>query len=147
MKHSKGFWRSLFFILLIATLCGWLALPAISIPARAAPQMQTATNVVISEFRFRGSGGASDEFVELFNPTGGTVNLNSWKLRGSNNAGSISDRYTFTTDVLLAPGQHFLLSNIANVDGVSADVTYSTGITADGGVALTLSDNTIIDQV
>lgn len=106
-----------------------------------------ATNIVISEFRFRGSEGASDEFVELFNPTGAPINLNGWKLRGSNNAGSVSDRYTFTTDVILAPGRHYLLANVSSIDGVTADATYSTGITADGGVAITLSNNTIIDQV
>ena len=104
-----------------------------------------ATNIVISEFRFRGSGGASDEFIELFNPTGVTVNLNGWKIRGTNSAGVISDRYVFTTDVFLAPNQHFLISNILSVDGVPADATYPTGITSDGGVALTLSDDTIID--
>jgi hypothetical protein len=106
-----------------------------------------AANIVISEFRFRGSAGASDEFVELFNPTSGPINLNGWKLRGSNNAGTVSDRYTFIADVILGPGKHYLLANTSNVDGVTADATYSTGITSDGGVALTLSNNTIIDAV
>ena len=61
MEHSKGFWRGLFYILLITALCGGLALPAVSAPARAAPQMQTALDVVISEFRTRGPNGGNDE--------------------------------------------------------------------------------------
>src|ERR1051325_9336599 len=40
MKHSKQVWRGLFFLMLITVLCGGLALPVVSIPARAAPQMQ-----------------------------------------------------------------------------------------------------------
>ncbi len=119
-----------------------------STPTRTTTPFTLATSIVISELRFRGSGGASDEFIELYNPTTSViVNLNGMKIRGSNSAGSVSDRYVFTTDVFLAPGQHYLLANISNVDGVAADATYSTGITADGGVALTLGNNTPIDQV
>ncbi|MFN3492426.1 MAG: lamin tail domain-containing protein, partial [Anaerolineales bacterium] len=80
--------------------------------------------------------------------SGGVINLNGLKLRGSNNAGTILDRYTFTTDVLLAPGQYYLLANSGYNDVVPLpDAIYGTGITDDGGVAITLADNTIIDEV
>src|SRR5215211_1452693 len=88
MQYSKRFWRGLFYILLITALCGGLALPAISMPARAAPQMQTATNVIISEFRTRGSSGAADEFIELHNPTGNPVPIDNWIVRRSSGCGT-----------------------------------------------------------
>jgi hypothetical protein len=147
MKQSKKLWRTLFFVVLLAALCGSFAFPVVSVPARAAPQMQTANDLVISEFRFRGSEGASDEFVEIFNPTASQVNLNGWKLNASNSSGTVGTRYTFSTDVFLQPGQHYLLSNIAVLDGVTADITYGTGITADGGIALLRPDNSIVDAV
>jgi Lamin Tail Domain len=147
MEYSKGFWRGLFFILLIATLCGGLMLPAMSAPTRAAPQMQIATDLVISEFRFRGSTGAGDEFIEIYNPTTAQVNLNGWKINGSNNAGSSGTRYTFSTNIFLQPGQHYLISHTSYNDTVAADATYSSGIADDGGVALLRPDNSIADQV
>src|SRR5215213_8500179 len=145
MKHSKHFWRGLLFIMLITALCGGLALPAVN--TRAAPQMQVATDLVISEFRFHGSAGAGDEFIEIYNPTTSPVNLNGWKLSGSNNAGSSGTRYTFAADLFLQPGQHYLISHNSYNDPVAADVTYGSGITDDGGVALVRPDNSIADQV
>ena len=148
MQKSTKRWRTRFFLLIIAALCGSLVFPDGNFLVNAAPKMIIASgNVVISEFRFRGSEGASDEFVEIFNPTSAQINLNGWKLNGSNSSGSTGTRYTFATDVTLQPGQHLLLANIATVDGVSADFTYGTGITADGGVALLRPDNSIVDAV
>src|SRR5690349_6260223 len=147
MQHSKSFWRGLFFILLITALCGGMVLPTLSLPARAAPQMQAATDVVISEFRFRGSAGAADEFIEIYNPTTSPVDLNGWQVRGSNNSGSSGNRYTFNTSVVLQPGQHYLLANTGYDDSVAADATYGTSISDDGGVALARPDSSIADQV
>lgn len=147
MRHSF-LARSLFFLFILASLLTALA-GIVRVPVSAAPQhVILPGDVVISEFRFRGSGGGTDEFIEIYNVTGGVVNLNGLKIRGSNNVAVVSDRYIFTTDVLLAPGQHFLLANTGYDDGVVApDAAYSTGITDDGGVAITLADNTIIDAV
>src|SRR5215213_6213558 len=145
MKHSKHFWRGLLFIMLITALCGGLALPAVN--TRAAPQMQVATDLVISEFRFHGSAGAGDEFIEIYNPTTSPVNLNGWKLSGSNNSGSSGNRYTFTTDIFLQPGQHYLITHNNYNDAVAANATYGSGITDDGGVALFRPDNSIADEV
>jgi hypothetical protein len=146
MKFSRHFWRGLVFLLLITALCGGLALPASGISARAAPQMQAATDLVISEFRLRGAGGGNDEFVEIYNPTTAQVDLNGWMINGSNNAGAVGNRYTFTTSFLLQPGQHYLIAHTGYNDPVP-DVTYGTGITPDGGVALLRPNSTIADQV
>ncbi len=145
MNNLRKFWRSSFFLILLAALCGSFVFPVNYVPVNAAPQMQAASDLVISEFRFRGDGGASDEFVEIYNPTNSSVDLNGWKLNGSNSAGSTSTRYTFSTSVLLQPGRHYLLANNTTVDGVTADATYGTGITSDGGIALLRPDNSIAD--
>jgi hypothetical protein len=105
-------------------------------------------NLVISEFRSRGPNGASDEFVEIFNPTGQTISLSGWTLKSISNTGSFTTRYTFPGGAQLQPGQHYLVaasgSSVASPDGFLT----SAGIADDGGVALFFSDGvTVIDRV
>lgn len=111
-----------------------------------------STNIVISEFRVRGPNGAADEFIELYNLSGAPVSIGGWKIRGSNNTGGVSDRATITAGTTLQPGCHYLITNSSTSGGpysgsVPGDQTYTTGITDDGGIALTLPDNTIVDAV
>src|SRR5688572_25725288 len=108
MKFSKRLWRSLFFIVLISALCGGLAMPMLT-PVSAAPQMQAATNIVISEFRTRGPGGGNDEFIELYNPTTLPVDIGGWLIIGSNTNGTTNTRYTFPSATILQSGQHYLI--------------------------------------
>lgn len=108
----------------------------------------SGTGVVISEFRTRGPGGGSDEFIELLNTTAISVNIGGWKVNGSNNLGSVSTRVTISAGVVLAPGQHYLLTNSAGYSGGSAgNQTYSTGITDDGGIGLLTTASAVVDQV
>src|ERR1041385_7608774 len=111
-----------------------------------------STNIVISEFRVRGPNGAADEFVELYNLSGAPVAIGGWKVRGSNNAAGVSDRATITAGTTLQPGCHYLLTNSSTSGGpysgaVPGDQTFTTGITDDGGMAVTLPDNTVVDAV
>ncbi|HEY5446982.1 MAG TPA: lamin tail domain-containing protein, partial [Pyrinomonadaceae bacterium] len=109
-----------------------------------------STNVVISEFRVRGPNGGNDEFIELYNLSGAPVAIGGWNIRGSNNAAGVSIRATITAGTTIQPGCHYLLTNSA-AGGYSGAVpgnqTYTVGITDDGGIALTLSDGTIVDAV
>src|SRR5215470_16301363 len=70
-----------------------------------------STNVVISEFRVRGPNGGNDEFIELYNLSGASVAIGGWKIRGSNNAATVSDRATITAGTILQPGCHYLITN------------------------------------
>jgi uncharacterized protein len=111
-----------------------------------------ASAMVISEFRVRGPNGASDEFIELWNDTANPAAIGGWKIRGSNSSGTIGDRATINAAVVVPPGCYYLLTNSATSGGpysgaVAGDQTYATGVTDDGGIALTLADNTIVDQV
>ncbi len=118
----------------------------------AAPAQQTATNIVISEFRVRGPNGGNDEFIELYNPTNLQIDISGWKIRSSNDTGILSDRVTISSGKILLPGQYYLITN-SNAGGpysgsVAGDQTYASGVTDSGGIALTLNDGvTIIDQV
>jgi predicted extracellular nuclease len=117
------------------------------------PRVQAvSTNVVISEFRVRGPNGAADEFVELYNLSGAPVVIGGWKIRGSNSAGTVSDRAVIGAGTTIQPGCHYLITNASLTGGpysgaVPGDQTYTVGITDDGGIALALPDNTIVDQV
>ena len=110
-----------------------------------------AGQLLISEFRTRGPGGASDEFVEIYNPTTSPVTIGGLKIRASNNAGTAGDRVTITTGTTLGSGCHYLVANSSSggySGSVPADQTYGTGIADDGGIAITRSNGTtIIDAV
>jgi len=110
-----------------------------------------AGQLLISEFRTRGPSGASDEFVEIYNPTTSTLTIAGLKIRASNASATISDRVTITPGTTLGPGCHYLLANSSAggfSDSVSPNQTYGTGITDDGGIAITGSNVTrIIDAV
>ncbi len=111
-----------------------------------------STSIVISEFRVRGPNGGSDEFVELYNVSSAAVNIGGWKIRGSNAAGTASTRLTIAAGTMLPPGCHFLAVNV-NVSGgpysgpTPSNQGYTTGITDDGGIAVTLPNDMVVDQV
>ncbi len=110
-----------------------------------------AAQLLISEFRTRGPAGAADEFVEIYNPTTSALTIGGLKIRASNGSGTISDRLTITAGRTLEPGCHYLVANngAGGYSGlVPANQTYGTGITDDGGIAITGSNGTrIIDAV
>jgi hypothetical protein len=120
----------------------------INYPA-ASVQQAAAGDVVISQFRTRNASDPTDEFIELFNRScTDTFDLNGWSVKYSDNGGTTGDAYAFSSSVLLGPGQYYLLATNATVDAVSADVTYPSTLSDDGGFALIRDDGTtIIDQV
>lgn len=134
-------------------LCGLATL--LVPPAGARPDNSPAwDNIVISEFRTRGPAGASDEFIELYNPTGFPIDISNWWIRASTGtvAGTKSDRVQIPPGTELLPGMYYLIANNTAGTGysglVAPDLTYTTAIADNGGIGLTLPDQvTIIDQV
>src|SRR6185369_1360739 len=63
--------------------------------------------VVISEFRFRGPGGASDEFIELYNNSDAPFGIGGYLLRGSNNAAGVTTRATIPAGRTIPARGHY----------------------------------------
>jgi hypothetical protein len=105
-------------------------------------------HLVISELRSSGPNGLDDEFVELFNPSGGAVNIGAWMIkRSSSCTASITTLATILANTILQPGQHYLLAANSNSSLTGADQTFSPAIADDGGVALVNAAGTMVDQV
>lgn len=133
-------------------LLGFVGLCAI--PAEARPQILSLSSlgnsVVISEFRTNGPNGNNDEFIEIFNPTQADVDISGWKIRRSSTTGStLSDVFVFPASTILQKGQYLLIVN-NNTGGYSGsvpgDFLYTSSIADGGGIAITLPDNTVVDQ-
>ena len=83
------------------------ALVAVPSASRAA-----ANHVVISEFATRGPSAATDEFVELYNPTLSPVNIAGWHLQYKSATGSTwNDRAILPANTTIGPHGFFLIAN------------------------------------
>jgi hypothetical protein len=103
--------------------------------------------VVISEIRSRGAAGASDEFIELYNPSAVPVVLDeTWRIEArSNVATSYSTRWTGTGRIIAAHG-HFLLAASGYAQLPAADEAIATGVTDASSVRL-VHAGTAVDAV
>jgi cysteine-rich repeat protein len=120
----------------------------IAVSTSAVRSYAASSTIVIGEFRVRGPAGAGDEFVELYNASAGTVDLSGWKLKGSSGTGTVTTRATFPSGTMIAAGCRYLFANSGAYSGaVAADQVYTIGIADDGGIGLTLPDDSIVDQV
>ena len=126
----------------------------------ALAQTNGSSGIIISEFRFDGPNGTSDEFVEIVNNNSAPKTIVSsdannlkgfsvWGLSG----GLAVKICTIPFNTLLGPGQHFLCAmnpgfelggysqgqddNIANYT--------ATGLSVDGGVALFSSEDVVVN--
>src|ERR1700754_203921 len=108
-----------------------------------------AADVVVNQFRVRGPSGGNDEFVELYNSGSAAVDVSGYKFNASNASGTTGTRLTLPAGTSIGPGCYLLLTNkAASVysGSVPGDLTYSTGVTDDGGLALLDAAGNITDQ-
>lgn len=143
MSHATPITRRLLAILLV--IAGFAAVPAAPAPVRGA-----ADHLVISEV-VTGGASASDELIELYNPTAAPLPLEGLELIYASATGTtVSRRATWA---LGAPevraGGHLLVANEAGIYASVADATYASGMAATGGsVALRiLGASSAIDAV
>jgi hypothetical protein len=115
----------------------------------AAPGMNPQhTNVVISEFRISGRAGETKEFIEIFNPTINPISISGWKIWESDlNEIPATPFYTVQGTIVLASGQHYLVTNTGYNGSVMPDGTYTFSIPAISGIALSDSNGTFVDMV
>ncbi|MCA1568144.1 MAG: DNA/RNA non-specific endonuclease, partial [Acidobacteria bacterium] len=86
--------------------------------------------VIISEFRFRGTNGATDEFVELYNQTDQAVGITNWSLVSG---GTVL--HTVTSGSIPARG-HYLITGAAYSLPAASDAALGSDIPDGAGVAL-----------
>lgn len=88
--------------------------------------------VVINELMTRGTAGATQEFVELYNPGSCAVSLGGWKLAYKSKAGAGNTvLHTFGAGDSIA-AESFLVLGTASFT-VKKDVTMNGGMADDGG--------------
>jgi predicted extracellular nuclease len=109
-----------------------------------------ASDLTISNFRVRGPAGGNDEFVELHNGSGTPLEVGGFALLASNASGTTGTRATLPAGTTIAPGCYLLLTNRASSGysgTVAGDLTYSTGVTDTGGLAVVDASGQLLDQV
>lgn len=115
--------------------------------ASVGPVVPLAGTLLISEFRLRGPGGASDEFIEIYNNSGADHTVAA--ISGTGYAVAASDgvvRCTIPNATVIPARGHFLCtnsvgysySNYPEGNGTTAtgDATYVTDIPDNAGIAL-----------
>ncbi len=147
MKQKNIFSRAFLSLTLLTLLCAGIFAPHVEVVEARPAQAADKVSVLISEFRTRGAGGADDEFVEIYNATGNAVPLLNWEIRKSSGCGStITSLATITANISLAPGQYYLVGKSPEFSG-TPDLTYTSTIADDGGIALLDASDQIVDQV
>lgn len=107
-------------------------------------------HLLVSEI-VTGGASASDELIELYNPTAAALPLEGLELIYASSTGAtISRRAAWATGAPSVPsGGHVLVANSGGIFAAIADATYATGMAATGGsVALRiLGATTALDAV
>jgi hypothetical protein len=92
---------------------------------------------VISQIRSRGAGGASDEFVEIFNATGAPVTLDtSWTLSVRGVADATYRTHWKGVGLKIPAYGHFLIAGTGYAQTPAADAALSSGIPDAASVVL-----------
>ena len=149
MLHKMPFARSLFLIFLLACLLTGLA-GTVRVAVDAAPQMQTSTQVVISQV-YGGGGNAGapyrNDFIELFNPGVSPVSINGWSVQYASDTGT-SWQVTGLPNISLAAGQYFLIQMASGGANGSLlpvpDVTGTTSMGASAGKVVLVNSTTAL---
>ena len=106
-------------------------------------------HVVISEIQIAGSS-ASDEFVELYNPTGSDIIMEGWRLSRKNSAGTQANLVANLNGTIPAHG-FFLITHPDVEETYGADAIYSAASNAltNNFTVLLYSDTgiTLVDKV
>jgi hypothetical protein len=107
------------------------------------------SHIIINEIQPAGS--SKDEFVELFNPTDTSIDMNGYKLTKKTKTGAESMLLSPSKFLGVIPAhEYFLIAHPDYKDAISADLVYSGStyyITDDNTVLLYGKDGTLADKV
>src|SRR3989344_878946 len=117
-------------------------------PPPVTPTPQIANHVVISEVQINGATALQD-FVELYNPTNASVDLNGWQLRRKDAAGNDSLLVLIGTGKTIPAHGFFLWANSQSGYGTSvkADVSNTNNIGENNSLELEDASDGTVDQV
>ncbi len=99
--------------------------------------------LIIQGVRLAGPGGPADDYVELYNPTSGPVNLSGWQLGYSGGAVSLPAASLPAGGHYLIAGASYSLGAYENPDFAPAGLD----LPSDGGVQLIAPNATVTDAV
>ena len=126
----------------------WWAIDNVKVKCASPPTNVNPGDVLISEFRLRGANGANDEFIELYNNTdsiitvGTTDGSSGWALAGLNADGaSATTKFIIPLGTRIPARGHYLainnsISGYSLTSQASGDITYTTDIADNTGIAL-----------
>jgi len=125
----------------ILSFCLFVILPKFISPAYSS----LATNIVFSEIQIAG-GTASDEFIELYNPTDSAVIITDWKIKKK--SGGSQTETTMATLIGSIPAYGYFLIANNNYDGpVSGDQNYSLSIGSNNTLLLYTDSLSLVDKI
>ena len=115
------------------------------------PAYSAFDNIVINEIQISGVGGSEDEFVELYNPTTGDIDITGWRLTRATNTGGDGGNLVAGLSGTVPAGGYFLVANDDFSGLTTPDHFYSVSgnnIASDNTVSL-YSDVgiTLVDRV
>lgn len=148
-RVPRFWWRCITLLIVVMLVCS-------GVFGTIQPVGAVSTTVVISQFQIAGTN-AADEFIELHNVSGSSVDLNGFTLVYRSAAGT-SDvtLFSWSTITTVPAGGYFLVGATPGYDGSpTADSTYADGTNGklsgtSGGLAIrngAANTGTIVDSV
>lgn len=108
----------------------------------------TATHIVISEVQIEGDT-TTDEFIELYNPTGTNIDITGWELFRKTAAIDAEEQLLATLSGTIVSHGFILVAHSGYSDAPPADITYDTifNVSDNNSVILKDESSTVIDLV
>jgi hypothetical protein len=102
----------------------------------AEPLLEASDHLLLSEV-MTGGASASDEFIELYNPSSATLPLEGLEVVYVTASGAtITRKASWSAGAVgMSPGAHLLIANGTGIFAGLADVAYANGLAATGGSA------------